>query len=159
VHAYLGYLEDAFLVYSLWLVTDSERRRLSNPRKIYPVDPALIPIFDRSGRLQPSKALETVVFLELLRRGAEVGYVRTREGLEVDFLARWPSGRLELIQVCAEVQDASTLERELQALLAAAKEFPMASLKVLSLAPETLRGLPNSIQGHDASLWLLSPTP
>jgi len=159
VHAYLGYLEDAFLVYSLWLVTDSERRRLSNPRKIYPVDPALIPIFDRSGRLQPSKALETVVFLELLRRGAEVGYVRTREGLEVDFLARWPSGRLELIQVCAEVQDASTLEREVQALLAAAKEFPRASLKVLSLAPETLQRLPNSIQGHDASLWLLSPTP
>ncbi len=50
LHAYLGHLEDAFLVYGVWLVTNSERRRMSNPRKIYPVDPGLVPIFDRMAR-------------------------------------------------------------------------------------------------------------
>jgi len=159
LHAYLGHLEDAFLVYGVWLVTDSERRRMSNPRKIYPVDPGLIPIFDRSGRVQPSKALETVVCIELLRRGAEIGYVRTREGFEVDFLARWPSGGEELIQVCAEVQDAATLEREVRALESAAKEHPNAALSLVTLVSESIRGAPETIQVYDASLWLLRQTP
>ncbi len=159
LHSYLSHLEDAFLVHGIWLVTDSERRRMSNPRKIYPVDPGLIPIFDRSGRVQPSKALETVVCIELLRQGAEVGYVRTQEGFEVDFLARWPGGARELIQVCAEVQDAATLEREVRALESAAREHPEAQLSLVTLAPELLRGVPGTIRVYDASLWLLRREP
>jgi len=156
LHDYFSHLEDAFLVYGVWLVTDTERRRMSNPRKIYPADPALIPIFDRTGRLQPARALETVVCIELLRRGAEIGYVRTREGFEVDFLARWPGGGEELIQVCAEIQDAATLERELRALESAAKEHPSAALTLVTMVPESIRGVPERIQIHDATLWLQS---
>jgi len=155
LHAYLGHLEDAFLVHGLWLVTESERRRMSNPRKVYPVDPGLIPIFDRSGRVQLSKALETAVCIELLRRGAEVGYVRTREGYEVDFLARTPGGKEELIQVCAEAGDESTWEREVRALQAAAEDHPRATLSLVTLVPESIRAVPNPIAVHDASLWLL----
>jgi hypothetical protein len=118
---------------------------MSNPRKIYPVDPGLIPIFDRSGRVQPSKALETVVCVELLRRGAEIGYVRRREGFEVDFLARWSGGHKELIQVCAEVQEAATLEREVQTLRSAAKEHPDAALSLVTLVSEPIRGVPETI--------------
>ena len=159
LHAYLSHLEDAFLVYGVWLVTDSERRRMSNPRKIYPVDPGLVPIFDRSGRMQPSKALETVVCIELLRRGAEIGYVRTQEGFEVDFLARWPGGYVELIQVCAEAQDAATLEREVRALQSAAEEHPGAALSLVTLASESIRRVPETIRVYDAGLWLLRQTP
>ncbi len=43
LHALLGYVEDCFLVRTTWLETDSERRRMVNPRKAYPVDPGLIP--------------------------------------------------------------------------------------------------------------------
>ena len=32
----------------------------------------------------------------LLRQGAEVGYLRTSDGFEVDFHARFPDGRREL---------------------------------------------------------------
>ena len=42
LHEYLGYLEDAFLVRTVSLHTASERRRMVNPRKAYPVDPGLI---------------------------------------------------------------------------------------------------------------------
>ncbi len=155
LHAYLGHLEDAFLVHGVWVATDSERRRMSNPRKIYPVDPGLIPIFDRSGRMQPSKALETAVCIELLRQGAELSYVRTPEGFEVDFLAHWPGGAVELIQVCAEAGEAPMLEREVRALEAAAREHPDAVCSLLTLVPERVRGVPARIQVHDASLWLL----
>jgi len=88
VHEMLGHLEDAFLVRVVPLATDSERRRNVNPRKIYPVDPALIPAFDRSGKANVGHALETAVLIELERRKCEVGYVRTPGGYEVDFLAR-----------------------------------------------------------------------
>ena len=49
LHDYLGHLEDAFLVRTLPIAAESERRRMVNPRKVYPVDPGLIPLFDRAG--------------------------------------------------------------------------------------------------------------
>ena len=66
----------------------SERQRMVNPRKAYPVDPGLIPVFDRTGRANTGHALETAVLVELERRGFEVTYLRTPEGYEVDFVAR-----------------------------------------------------------------------
>ena len=72
LHEYLGYLEDAFLVRTVSLHTASERRRMVNPRKAYPVDPGLISLFARSGRSHHGHALETAVLLELERRGWEV---------------------------------------------------------------------------------------
>jgi predicted AAA+ superfamily ATPase len=155
LHAYLAYLEDAFLVHGVWLAADSERRRMSNPRKFYPADPGLIPIFERSGRPQPGKALETVVLVELLRRGCEVTYVRSAEGFEVDFLTRRPEGMQELVQVCAELDDPATREREVRALLAAAKEHPRARQVLITLTPDSARDVPPSIRVHDASRWLL----
>jgi hypothetical protein len=38
----------------------------------------------------------------LERRRTEVGYAKTPDGLEVDFLARYLGGGEELIQVCAD---------------------------------------------------------
>ena len=123
LHIYLGYLEDSFLLQTLCLATDSERRRMVNPRKIYPVDTGLIPIFDRSGKENTAHALETAVFLELSRRGYAIGYVHTASGHEVDFLARDMTKGDELIQVCTDLTQSSTREREVRALLDAAPEF------------------------------------
>lgn len=79
------------------LATESERRRNSNPRKIYPVDPGMIRAFATSGRANLGHALETVVQNELARRRARVGYVKTKGGFEVDFFARYPVGGEELV--------------------------------------------------------------
>ena len=49
----LGYLTDCFLVRTVWLEAKSERQRMVNPRKAYPVEPGLIPVFDRTGRSRP----------------------------------------------------------------------------------------------------------
>jgi hypothetical protein len=45
----LAYLEDCFLVRTLWVDADSERRRMVNPRKAYPVDSGLMPLVDAAG--------------------------------------------------------------------------------------------------------------
>jgi uncharacterized protein len=133
VHALLGHLLDAFLLSAVPIATDSERKKNSNPRKLYPADPGLIRAFDTSGRSNVGHALETVVSNELDRRGAEVGYVKTSDGLEVDFLARHRTSGVELLQVCADPSAPDTLRRELDALGQAGREHPRATQRLLVL--------------------------
>jgi len=156
LHAYLAHLEDAFLIRTVSVAADSERRRMVNPRKVYPIDSGLIPIFDRSGRANVGHALETCAALELERRGAEISYVRTSTGYEVDFLARYPDGGEELIQVCADLDAPATREREMRALLEASAEYPRATIHLIHLHPETPRDLPAVIDAHSAAVWLLA---
>ena len=158
VHAMLGHLTDAFLISAVSLATDSERKRHSNPRKIYPADPGLIPAFDRSGRTNLGHALETAVLNELERRGAEVGYVKTAGGFEVDFLVRYPAAGEELIQVCADPSDPATFERELRGLEAAGAEHRRAAKRLLVLDRDVVpRATLPGIEVQPAYEWLLAP--
>lgn len=156
VHQLLAHLTDCFLVRTVWMEATSERQRMVNPRKAYPVDPGLIPIFDRSGRANRGHALEAIVLLELERRHCEVTYVTTPAGHEVDFLARSPDGRTELIQVCLDASAEATGERETRALVEAGKAHPGAALRLLT---STRDGAPPSspanIQVQPAWSWLL----
>ena len=153
LHDYLAHLEDAFLVRSVPLATPSARRRMVNPRKTYPIDPGLIGAYDRTGRENVGHALETCVLLQLDREDADVGYVKTAGGLEVDFLAHYPGGEQALIQVCARPEK-EALEREVRALREAGREHPRAALHLLSL--EVPDGeVPPRITAHGASEWLL----
>jgi predicted AAA+ superfamily ATPase len=156
VHAMLSHLTDAFLLSAVWLATDSERRRNSNPRKVYPLDPGLIRAFDSSGRANLGHALETVVLQELERRGADVGYVKTEDGLEVDFLARYPVAGEELIQVCADVTEEATLARELRALDSAAKAHRRAARLLLVLDRDSAKRVKASgVRALSTPEWLL----
>ena len=133
VHQLLSHLEDCFLVRVIWMEARSERQRMVNPRKAYPVDTGLIPVFDRTGRANLGHALETAVLIELERRRCEVTYVRTPEGFEVDFLARGPNGEADLIQVCSDMSAPETASRELRALAYARALVPQARPLVLTL--------------------------
>jgi hypothetical protein len=156
LHTFLGYLEDSFLIRVVSLHSASERQRMVHPRKIYPVDPGLIPIYERAGRPNLGAALETAALVELERRGYEIGYVRTREGFEVDFLARSPEGDWLLLQVCADLSDAATWEREVRALLSAAAQYPEALPLLISLdAIPPLPDLPAPLRWQSAASWLL----
>jgi len=157
VHDLLAHLEDCFLVRTVWMESNSERQRMVNPRKAYPADPGLIPCFDRSGRSNLGHALETAVLIELERRHAQVTYLRTPEGHEVDFLARGPEGGMELIQVCADASDPTVAERELRALAGAGAIFPQAARRLLTLTrdgapPEA----PSGVKVQPAYEWIIS---
>ena len=159
VHQFMGYLQDCFLVRTVWMEAASERQRMVNPRKVYPVDPGLIPVFDRTGHSNTGHALETAVLVELERRKAEVSYVKTPTGFEVDFLARYPSGEMDLIQVCAEAGAQATAQRELHALLEAGHLFPQARKQLLTLTRDGLpREMPSDVVAQPAYVWMLMPT-
>ncbi len=135
LHSLLVHLEDAFLLCSIDIATDSERRRQVNPRKVYPVDTGLCALFDRSGKSNIGHLLETVVLHELQRRATEVTYVKTPAGFEVDFYARGG---------CA-LQDA-------------AQQFPRAQLFLIALDVPTTIQIPKGIRLVRASDWLLDTT-
>ena len=155
LHEYLDHLEDSFLLRTVHIAADSIRRRQVNPRKVYPVDTGLIALFNRSGKAQTGHALETAVLHELERRGAEVAYVKTASGCEVDFHARMADGTERLVQVSADIDNPSTLERELRALTASAEAFPHATLHLITLArPAGRPDIPGNIEIFEASDWL-----
>lgn len=156
LHTFLDYLEDTFLVRIVSQHSTSERKRMTNPRKAYPVDPGLIPVYQQAGRANLGPALETVVLIELERRGCEVFYVHTSDGLEVDFLAQTPEGDWFLIQVCAALSNPATREREVRALEAARADYPHATPLLLTLdaiPPQPALSAP--LQWQAATAWLL----
>lgn len=157
VHQHLSFLEDSFLVRTVWMGAASVRQRMVNPRKAYPVDSGLISVYDRTGRANTGHALETAVLIELERRGSEVTYIRTPEGFEVDFFARHLDGTTELIQVCADATDAETATRELRALAAAGLAFPSAERSLLTLDHRGLPAeVPAGVRAQPAYEWILT---
>ncbi len=156
LHDFLGFLEDAFLVRTVSMQSESERQRMVNPRKAYPVDPGLIALFERTGLAHVGRALETVVLLELERRGWDVTYVKTSDRFEVDFLAYRTGDRPMLIQVSLETEGDDTWARELRALEVAAKCYPRARPILLTLdASPPHRALPKGLSWSSAAHWLL----
>jgi hypothetical protein len=154
VHAWLDHLEDCFLVRTLSVATTSERRRMVNPRKSYPIDPGLIQVWSRSPEPQTGHALETAILIELLRRGYDVDYVKTKTGQEIDFLARDHAGREMMIQVASDTTDDETLEREVRALVDESQQRPSAESMLITmdvLPPQ----VPNGIRWVAAGEWLL----
>ena len=97
------------------------------------------------------------MFHELERRLAEITYVKCGDGLEIDFLARFPDGTTELIQVCADLSDPATCARELRAMEAAAPLHPHATRRLLVLNRDAIAGTtaPPGLTIESASDWIL----
>jgi predicted AAA+ superfamily ATPase len=156
LHAFLAYFEDAFLIRTTSLFTASERQRMVNPRKAYPIDPGLIPIYERVGRDNLGHALETAVLIELLRRGCEVHYFRTDQGNEVDFHAVDAAGDTRFVQVCANASDPAILQRELRSLLEVKEKHPAAKAQLILLGPlPPGTAIPETIELIPAIQWFL----
>jgi predicted AAA+ superfamily ATPase len=123
LHAYLGHLEDAFLLFCVPIWTESLRQLATTPKKIYAIDTGLLQantfnFSDNLGRL-----FENRVYLDLRRQRKEVFYAKTSSGFEIDFVTRDPAGVCECIQVVWDQQDAATRHREERALQEAEQEF------------------------------------
>jgi uncharacterized protein len=159
LNSYVEYLEGAFLLHRLPLFDWSLKRQSANPKKIHAVDTGLAAVARGYTGRDSGKMLETVVVNELLRRGGALFYGKTTNALEVDCVVE-RDGRVEmLVQVCQEVGDAKTRNREIRALLKAVAEIPHcreARLVILSHGPgETIRQEGLEISVVDVIGWLL----
>lgn len=123
--SYLNYLEDAFLLFSVSHYDDSLKQQMSKPRKLYCIDNGMINAVSFKLSSDTGRLYENMVFIQLLRSGQEVYYWRNQKGHEVDFVTKKGLEPTQLVQVCYDLSDPETKERELNGLLVGMKNFEM----------------------------------
>lgn len=126
LYAYLDYFVDAYLLYTVPIFDFSTRKRQVNPSKIYCTDPAIIMAYSIKPQTEESICLENAVFLHLRQQHyEEIFYYKTTSGKEIDFVVQEANGRLALFQVCTDLRDEKTKQREISALIEATKELQL----------------------------------
>jgi len=155
LYEYLDHLTDAFLFYKVPIHSRSEKSRLINPAKIYTIDTGLLNAMGFRNSYNYGRLLETMVFMHLRRGGHDVEYVTTKDGYEADFLARHRiSGETQLIQVCWEMSDKKTFERELRGLKSAMDDLSLSTGTIVTWDDETV--IDNKIKVIPVWKWLLT---
>jgi predicted AAA+ superfamily ATPase len=156
LHEYLDYLQDAFLLQAIHIYTQSERKRMVNPIKPYAIDTGLAAAFSMMREPEISHLLENCIFVELCRRNAQVTYLVTESGHEVDFVAEYPDGTIEVIQVSTDLSDPLTRQREYRSLSDLGSALPKVSCLLLNLSDEDTVGLGDlTVSIMPAWKWLL----
>ena len=123
IHEYLEYIGDAYLAFTVPIYAESLRKVQTNPRKIYAIDTGLARAYTIGRTENMGHHFENLVYLDLRRCGHEVYYYLTKTRREVDFLSRDFQGKWYLYQVCWNIDDPQTRERETLALEEAEKEL------------------------------------
>ena len=113
-NAYLEYLIKAYMLFEIPKFDYSLKKQNANDKKYYSVDLGLSNIMRVPNLQTRGDDLETVVFLELLRRGYKVYYYKTSNGLECDFIIEKENRITHLIQVTSSLKDEKTKKRELR---------------------------------------------
>ena len=156
LHEYLDYLQDAFLLHTIHIYTQSERKRMVNPVKPYAIDTGLAASFSMVREPEIGHLLENCIFVELCRRNAQVSYLVTESGFEIDFVAQYPDGSVEVIQVSKDLSDPATRQREYRALSDMGSALPEARFLVINLSEEYTVNLAKlTVKAVPAWKWLL----
>lgn len=132
LYNYLEFFNDAFVFFSLKKFSPSLKKIEQSIAKIYSVDNAFITNIVGDDK---SKKFENLFFLSLLRKGFEpnkdVFYYSLANG-EVDFLIKKRRKVISLFQVCFDISDYETKEREIKALIRASQELRCNDLTLIN---------------------------
>lgn len=136
LHEYLDYLVDTYLLYVVPVHTKSLRRQQVNPRKIYTIDTGLALAFSHRPHADWGRLLENFVFISLRKQALQIAYYRTQQGYEVDFITTDLQNEQHLYQVTLHLNDDSTREREIRALIHAMQECQLIQATLITLEHE-----------------------
>jgi uncharacterized protein len=99
VKNFLNILEDVYLITTLSLYDFSLKKQIYNPDKYYVNDLGFYHAVGFKFSENLGKLLENVVFEQLMRKGSEFYYWKSRKGNEVDFLVRQHNRITDALQV------------------------------------------------------------
>lgn len=128
IEKFSEYLNTAYLVFFLKRFSFAVKEQEKSPRKSYAIDSGLANIVGFKFSEDRGKLIENLVFLELSRRQQsnpylEVYYWKDERHKEVDFVLKEKMAVSQLIQVCKELNNEKTRDREIKPLLKAMSEF------------------------------------
>lgn len=123
--------EDAGLLFSVNIFSNSPTRISVNPRKVYCIDHALVTSISSGILTKRDSLLENLVFTALRRVTPEIFFHKTKTGREVDLVARLltvpgQERAVMLVQVCASLADPRVKHSEVRSLSEAMVEQAVA---------------------------------
>ena len=136
VEKYLNYLEEAFIFFKLNRFSFKVKEQMASNKKIYCVDNGFISA--KAFKFSPDmgQLYENVVAIELKKLEmdgvANIYFWKSKQQEEVDFVVKQGLKVTHLIQVCFDVSDVKTKEREIRALIKAGKELKCKNLVVIT---------------------------
>lgn len=155
ISEWLKALQTAFILYPVRTQNLRGRQLLSPEIKWYPVDNAFRNLVLGDVDSDRGHQLESIVYIELLRRGYQVEIGRIN-GKEIDFVARKGHGP-EYIQVTWEMSSERVRERELAPLQLLDSAFPRTVI-TMNWSDTIERLTPEGIRIVHATDWLLNKT-
>lgn len=158
---YIDYLKEAYLLVGLQKYSQKSKQRIYD-EKIYAVDVAMMDARpDAFAGNNLGWRLETLVYIELLRRNRPIGqdifYFRNEKGIETDFVVCKGNKALALYQVCYDLSNEKTRRREINGLLTASNSTHCDNLFILTdFQRETIQQDGKTIEVIPAHEWMLS---
>ena len=164
VQRYLGYLQEAYLFFTLNKFSYKMRGQASENKKIYCIDNGLITAKAFQSSPDRGRRYENVVAVQLKYMESQgnfkLYYWRNAQNEEVDFVIYKNRKVNQLIQVCSDMTKQKVRERENRALLKAAAELKCKNLLVLTADYEAVEkiswfGIKGKIKFVPLWKWLL----
>ncbi len=140
VEKYLNYLEEAFIFFRIRRFSFKYKEQAASNKKIYCIDNGFI--FAKAFRFSSDigRLYENIVAIELkklhMNSDANVYYWKSQHE-EVDFIITQGTKIKQLIQVCYDISDVKTKQREIRALIKAGKELKCKNLLIITEDYET----------------------
>ncbi|MCG2723732.1 MAG: ATP-binding protein [Nanoarchaeota archaeon] len=138
VQNYVSYIEETYLIFSLDRFSFKQKERITSPKKIYAIDTGMINAIAFQSASNFGRIMENAVAVELLRRqslegmNTEIYYYKDYFGKETDFVIKEGSKIRQLIQVCYDVGNPDTKEREIKGLLKASDDLKCNNLLIIT---------------------------
>ncbi len=134
---YVEYLCRAYMLFEVPKFDYSLRKQSANDKKYYSIDLGLSNILRVPNLQHRGSNLETIVFLELQRRGYKVYYYKTNNGWECDFLIEKDQQIEALIQVTLSLKEEKTKKRELRAFSKTMEELNLENVNCMVISEDT----------------------
>lgn len=162
IEKFSSYLEMSYLLFFLKRFSFKIKEQEKSPRKVYTIDPGLANAVGFKCTENIGKMAENIVFINLKRKQSanpniELYYWKDSHHREVDFVIKNNRRLEQLIQVCWDITNPKTKNREITALLKASKELSCNNMVIITEddeAEEAIKG--KKIQFIPLWKWLLA---
>ncbi len=118
---YCYFLSMSYLCYTVTRFSHSLAKQQHHNKKCYFVDHAMAKALGFRSTEDKGRFLENLVYIELRRRGGEIYF--HKEERECDFIVRRQGAISEAYQVCTELYNPTTREREIAGLMEALQSY------------------------------------
>ena len=143
---YLSYIESSYFMNELYIYNQAVINQLQYPRKVYFVDTGFMTALSTKFSKNIGRLFENKAFHKLAKENDTIYYYKDAKGNEVDFVIFSEGKTTALYQVCLDLADEETQNREVRSLIKAGKTLNCQSLNLLTLEkPEKIK-LPQEIK-------------